>query len=33
MTVRSSPCGDREGCAGHSDGLLDAVSREEQPAG
>ena len=31
--VRSSSGGDREGGAGHSDGLLDAVPGEEQPAG
>ena len=31
--IRSSPGGDREGGAGHSDGLLDAVPGEEQLAG
>ena len=31
--IHSSPGGDREGGARHSDGLLDAVPKEEQPAG
>ena len=31
--IRSSPSGDRQGGAGHSDRLLDAVPGGEQPAG